>query len=309
MKTDGGGSSAFRRRPRLTDVAEIRTTPRARRRADTRRKNTSRRRRGGRVIRTVKALPPHLLPPHRTRGVQYDRQTGGWRPSTRAPDAERRPDGRRCAEHAACPKKRHANPTPGRRYRRKTVAGVWAERAAGGRLGGGRGEKKNHTADRAAAAGRVRADVANESRAFVRESCLPFPPLALLLARNNNNRHGRRAGLLVYYSSRRPANGTSVMRCARGEGGGVSSAARGPGTLPVASEFFFQFFVRCTTIKYSGTIVLRCKSLATNGFHLSVFDAANNRNSLRARRRPTPPPHSPVSIVSVQLFRCTGTLQ
>lgn len=73
-------------------------------------------------------------------------------------------------------------------------------------------------------------------------------------------------------------------------GGGVSSAARGPGTLPVASEFFFQFFVRCTTIKYSGTIVLRCKSLATNGFHLSVFDAANNRNSLRARRRPTPPP-------------------
>jgi len=78
-------------------------------------------------------------PPSRAVSAQYDRQTGGWRTTMAAADAERQRDRRRRAEHEWCPKKRDANLASGRRYRRKTVAGVWAERAlrrASGRAGG-----------------------------------------------------------------------------------------------------------------------------------------------------------------------------
>lgn len=133
--------------------------------------------------RHLSSPPPYRVresrrkPPSRAVSAQYDRQTGGWRTTTTAADAGRRRDRRRSAEHERCPKKRHANLASGRRYRRKTVAGVWAERAprrAGGRAGGRptcekhdvatsgvtgwpwrgerRGEvKKNHTTEYAAA--------------------------------------------------------------------------------------------------------------------------------------------------------------
>lgn len=183
----------------VVDVAEKRCTPpRARRRTGAttaavrrKRKNTSRRRRPSYLYRTHIRTAEKALPPARgrerarkRRGVQYDGQTGGWRPTVAAADDGRRPNRRRCAEHATCPKKRDANPSPGRRYRRKTVAGVWAECAAGGRTGGRaydrlaeirdgdgwtgeerrRREKKITRRSTPPTGRRVRADVANESR-------------------------------------------------------------------------------------------------------------------------------------------------
>lgn len=141
-------------------------------------------------------------PPSRAVSAQYDRQTGGWWTTTAAADPGRLAVGRRSSEHGRCPKKRDQNPASGRRYRRKTVAGVWAERArrrSGGRTtdlretrrgderrchgvaGEWRGEvKKNHTTEYAAAdrTGARRCcqwvtSTATAAAAFVRESCLP----------------------------------------------------------------------------------------------------------------------------------------
>lgn len=81
------------------------------------------------------AAPRRRKPRAGARRPQYDRQTGSWWPTRAFADAGRRATGRRGAEHGRRAKKRPANPAPGRRYRRKTVAGVWAERAAGGRAG------------------------------------------------------------------------------------------------------------------------------------------------------------------------------
>jgi len=150
-------------------------------------------------------------PPSRAVSAQYDRQTGGWWTTTAAADLGRLAVGRRSSEHVLCPKKRDQNPASGRRYRRKTVAGVWAERAqrrSGGRTGGRttdlretrrgderrchgvagewRGEvKKNHTTEYAAAdrTGARRCcqwvtSTATAAAAFVRESCLPRRHLA-----------------------------------------------------------------------------------------------------------------------------------
>lgn len=121
-------------------------------------------------------------------GVQYDGQTGVWRPPGTVADAGRRSDGRRWAEQTEGREKRPGKPGPGRRYRRKTVAGVWAESGGGG--GGERGgrrrgeEKKNHTTERAAAAwtGARRCCQwvtrrRRRTRVFVRESCLRGNPL------------------------------------------------------------------------------------------------------------------------------------
>lgn len=97
-------------------------------------------------------------------------------------------------------------------------------------------EKKNHTAEYAAAAAaaarRVRADVANESRAFVRESCVfPSPP---------SSSGARTDGglLLVLFFANAAEVYTRYRRDASARrGGGGLPLHRRAGTLPVGDFF------------------------------------------------------------------------